>query len=550
MGNTHYHFNGPESKSNQWRHNLMKAGEVYAYLQMCPVPIKVGEKKPVIEWGELDFTHYFTKVLPYLERGCQLGIILDPRSSLLGSSGTWSLCVLDCDFDPQTCEKDLQLLMNIINEQKGIDGSYLSSSIKVKTGSGRLHIYFLMEIPTDGNINLPHRFVRREGVILEVRFGKQYVLVPPSLHPSAFQKVEGENGESMYVLKPDWFEYTYRYLLDPEDIDPETGLPLVWVDAYLQKNTNIFETLQSCIVLVTPENLRAVGEKWVGENRKVSLIVPTRDERIEAGDLGDEWDGNTVKEIQTSIMRALPRLTKLDDSLAFTVATQVSPYWKEGTRQNLSLSFVGYIVKRLPPKPIVGAFAVKIFEHITTLTNDPELSRRRDTITYTVANFLAGKTIKGYTGLKELLGDSWEAIKPVIDGVLEAFAKHHNLKIRAPQEEGNDSKGYVPIPLTQLQRREVEWLTEGILAKGWCVIVSGKTKSGKTKLCSNWAYALATGKTFFNGKPCKRSKVLYLPLDRLLDIEMQLFPLASQCPDTFHVLSDKNTYLYLRGRGV
>lgn len=387
------HFSTFETKTQLLVGGIVKAGWVYSQLEICVLPILAGEKEPTISWSSLTYRDFESLVLPHLTKGCQLAISLDPQASPIGTNGGWRLLVLDIDCDPIQHRADIDALFEALSKATSLDGSPLSETLRVITGSGRFHFYLLVQSPPNGNLPLRHKYKRSEGVVLEARYGRQYVLAPPSLHPLAY-----ENG----IPKPDAHLWAYRYQLHPSEIDSETGLPLLWVRAVENGNLNPFEVLSRYIKTVAPEQLQEVCEEWEGKVKQTWAVKLGAPEKMSTND----WDGQTVNEISTLILKAHPRLDEFDKHLAQTVAFQFAPLWKEGSRQDLALRLVGYVVKSIQPtKPIVGAFALEILSCLTEMTGDLETSRRTDTVRYTIAKALKDEPILGSMGLKQMLGE-------------------------------------------------------------------------------------------------------------------------------------------------
>jgi hypothetical protein len=73
-----------------------------------------------------------------------------------------------------------------------------------------------------------------------------------------------------------------------------------------------------------------------------------------------------------------------------------------------------------------------------------------------------------------------------------------------------------PDQLNALEARPLEFLVDGLLARGHLVMLGGRPKSGKSWLTAQLAHALDTGRPFL-GRPTRPARVLYLALEDKAD---------------------------------
>lgn len=73
-----------------------------------------------------------------------------------------------------------------------------------------------------------------------------------------------------------------------------------------------------------------------------------------------------------------------------------------------------------------------------------------------------------------------------------------------------------PEQLNALKVRPLEFLVDGLLARGHLVMLGGRPKSGKSWLTTQLAHALDAGRPFL-GRPTKPARVLYLALEDKAD---------------------------------
>lgn len=93
----------------------------------------------------------------------------------------------------------------------------------------------------------------------------------------------------------------------------------------------------------------------------------------------------------------------------------------------------------------------------------------------------------------------------------EILARDARERGAAEQESGR----YAPMPLTQLLARDfppLEFLVEGILAKGHLAMLGGRPKSGKSWLVLQMAQAIDLGLPFL-GRNTRKASVLYVALE-------------------------------------
>ncbi|MEQ9617820.1 MAG: AAA family ATPase [Deltaproteobacteria bacterium] len=172
----------------------------------------------------------------------------------------------------------------------------------------------------------------------------------------------------------------------------------------------------------------------------------------------------------------------------------LSGNWSEGQRQNLALYFAGFARKH----NISWADTREIILGAASNCGDDETRQRLDAIKSTYNKKLKDASIKGYTGLQEIL--SSDKLKELTELVKSRQYTNYDLK---------------PTPLRDFMGYEpptIRWIVDKMIVEGSLVLLVGKPKLGKSIFALNIGLSVAQGELFLQNATT-RGKVLYLALE-------------------------------------
>lgn len=189
---------------------------------------------------------------------------------------------------------------------------------------------------------------------------------------------------------------------------------------------------------------------------------------------------------------ALSKKEKIDlNSEDNKIINLISPFWKEGNRQNLAMFLSGYL-----RNGGYGSERIKeIIASICKLNKDLDIKERIRAIESTFKKDL--KDIKGYSGLEEILPP--EKI----------------IELDLPQEKTQlNSTGKIKIDslLTLLENGvpKIEWAIDKLIPKKGLTIIAGPTSTFKSWAAMQMALSCVTGTPFLDKFESKKANVLYI----------------------------------------
>jgi len=176
----------------------------------------------------------------------------------------------------------------------------------------------------------------------------------------------------------------------------------------------------------------------------------------------------------------------------------------EGIRQELTMNFAGFAAK----EGISWIDTQNIIEEVAIICEDDETKMRLGAIKSTYNKASKGESVKGYSGLKDILS-------------IEDLNKLKSL-LTLNEEK---TKNLEPVPLWDFmgtELPEINWIVETMMVEGSVILLVGKPKLGKSIFALNLGLSVAQGKEFLE-KETVKGRVLYIALEdrpRLIQIRL------------------------------
>lgn len=142
---------------------MFEAAQQLAHLNISVIPIQRGSKRPASAWGEFATrrSDQSERYAWFVEQSHQLAVVTGSVSD--------ELVILDFDSDTGY-------------ESFAAEHPVIRSLPRIRTGSGKHHVWFRTPAPVRASVERSP-----DGGRVEVRAGKHYTLVPPSIHPDTGQ---------------------------------------------------------------------------------------------------------------------------------------------------------------------------------------------------------------------------------------------------------------------------------------------------------------------------------------------------------------------------